>query len=134
MSDPNLEDLLALTPFAARLGIELSAAAPEEVRGRMAHAPELCTAGGVLHGGALMALADSLGAVCAYLNLPAGATTTTISSHTSFLRAVRQGHVSGCAQPLQAGRSVIVVQTTITDDGGRPVAQTTQAQAVRGGG
>ena len=66
------DDLLALMPFATALGIELDAAAADEVRGRMAWAPERCTAGGLLHGGALMALADSLGGICAYLNLPSG--------------------------------------------------------------
>jgi uncharacterized protein (TIGR00369 family) len=124
------EDLLALMPFAIALGIELDAASAEEVRGRLAWAPERCTAGGLLHGGALMALADSLGGVCAYLNLPEGARTATISSNTSFMRAVREGEVTGVARPLHTGRTVIVVQTDLTDDGGRRVAQVTQAQAV----
>jgi uncharacterized protein (TIGR00369 family) len=117
-------------PFAASLGIELDAAAADEVRGRMAWAPERCTAGGVMHGGALMALADSLGGLCAFLNLPDGATTATISSTTSFMRAVRDGEVTGVARPLHAGRSVIVVQTDLLDSNGRRVAQVTQAQAV----
>jgi uncharacterized protein (TIGR00369 family) len=134
MTDTNPDQLLALMPFAVRLGIELDAAAPEEVRGRLAWAPERCTAGGVLHGGALMALADSLGGVCAYLNLPAGAQTTTITSSTSFMRAVREGEVTAVARPLHAGRSVIVVQTDLTDGAGKRVAQVTQSQAVLGGG
>jgi uncharacterized protein (TIGR00369 family) len=121
-------------PFAAQLGIELDAAAPEEVRGRLAWAPERCTAGGVMHGGALMALADSLGGVCAYLNLPAGAQTTTINSSTSFMRAVREGEVTAVARPLHAGRTVIVVQTDLTDGAGKRVAQVTQSQAVLTGG
>jgi uncharacterized protein (TIGR00369 family) len=124
------DDLIALMPFAASLGIELDAAAADEVRGRMAWAPERCTAGGVMHGGALMALADSLGGLCAFLNLPDGATTATISSTTSFMRAVRDGEVTGVARPLHAGRSVIVVQTDLLDSNGRRVAQVTQAQAV----
>jgi uncharacterized protein (TIGR00369 family) len=128
------EDLLALMPFATALGIELDAADADEVRGRMAWAPERCTAGGVLHGGALMALADSLGGICAYLNLPSGATTATISSTTSFMRAVREGEVTGVTRPLHAGRSVIVVQTDLHDGAGRRVAQVTQAQAVLQGG
>jgi uncharacterized protein (TIGR00369 family) len=134
MTDTNPDQLLALMPFAVRLGIELDAAAPEEVRGRLAWAPERCTAGGVLHGGALMALADSLGGVCAYLNLPVGAQTTTITSSTSFMRAVREGEVTAVARPLHAGRSVIVVQTDLTDGAGKRVAQVTQSQAVLGGG
>jgi 1,4-dihydroxy-2-naphthoyl-CoA hydrolase len=128
------EDLLAMMPFASALGIEIDAAAADEVRGRMAWAPERCTAGSMLHGGALMTLADSLGAICAFLNLPSGATTATISSTTSFMRAVREGEVTGVTRPLHAGRSVIVVQTDLTDGAGRRVAQVTQAQAVLQGG
>jgi uncharacterized protein (TIGR00369 family) len=88
--------------------------------------------GGLLHGGALMSLADSFGGLCAYLNLPTGASTATISSTTNLLRAVRQGRVRGRARPLRVGRSVIVVQTDLRDDGDRLIAQTTQAQSVIG--
>jgi 1,4-dihydroxy-2-naphthoyl-CoA hydrolase len=130
VSELDLGSLIELMPFAKALGIELEAASKEEVRARLAWAPERCTAGGVMHGGALMALADSLGGVCAFLNLPEGATTTTISSNTTFMRAVRGGHVTALARPLHAGRSVIVVQTELRDDDGRLVAQVTQAQAV----
>jgi uncharacterized protein (TIGR00369 family) len=131
MSD--LSGLRDLMPFAVKLGIELDAATPELVAGRLAWAEDLCTTGGMLHGGALMALADSLGGVCAFLNLPAGAGTATISSSTSMLRAVRQGIVTGEARPLHAGRTVIVVQTSLMDSDQRLVAQVTQAQAVLAG-
>lgn len=127
-----MNELLALMPFATALGIVLDAAEPGEVRGRLAWAPERCTAGGVLHGGVLMALADSLGGICAYLNLPAGTQTTTLSSSTTLVRGVRDGEVTAVARPLHAGRTVIVVQTDMLDDGGRRVAQTTQTQAVQG--
>lgn len=127
-TDPS--DLMALMPFAEALGIELDAAAPEEVRGRLAWAPERCTSGGVMHGGALMAFADSLGGVCAFLNLPPGAGTTTVTSTTQFMRAVREGEVTGVTRPLHAGRTVIVVQTDLTGPDGRRVAQVTQTQAV----
>jgi uncharacterized protein (TIGR00369 family) len=123
--------LLELMPFAELVGIVLDSAEPTEVRGRLAWSPERCTAGGVLHGGALMALADSLGAICAYLNLPSDTQTTTVASTTSFMRAVRSGEVSGMAQPLHVGRSLIVVQTDLLDDNARRVAQVTQTQAVR---
>lgn len=83
-----------------------------------------------MHGGALMALADSLGAVCAFLNLPEGAGTATVSSSTNLMRAVREGHVVGHARPLHAGRSAIVVQTDLFDAHDRPVAQVTQTQLV----
>jgi len=84
-------DLLALMPFAAATGVELDRASPTEVAGRLPWAPERCTASGVLHGGALMTLADTVGAVCAFLNLPAGASTSTVSMSTSLMRAVRSG-------------------------------------------
>jgi uncharacterized protein (TIGR00369 family) len=129
-----LDGLLAMMPFAAGLGIVLDAAAPGEVRGRLAWAPERCTSGDILHGGVLMALADSLGGVCAFLNLPPGARTATTSSATVFTRAVRSGEVTAVTRPLHVGHSVIVVQTDLTDDAGRRVAQVTQTQAVLGPG
>jgi 1,4-dihydroxy-2-naphthoyl-CoA hydrolase len=127
-----MDDALAVVPFAGELGIELAAAAPKEVRGAIRWRPELCTVEGVLHGGALMSFADTLGAVCAFLNLPEGATTTTVESKTNFFRAVRGGHVTGVTRPLHAGRRFIVVQTDLLDDERRLVAQTTQTQAVLG--
>ena len=128
-----LDGLLAMMPFAVGLGIVLDAAAPGEVRGRLAWAPERCTSGGILHGGVLMAFADSLGGICAFLNLPPGALTATTSSATVFTRAVRSGDVTAVTRPLHVGRTVIVVQTDMTDDAGRRVAQVTQTQAVLAG-
>jgi 1,4-dihydroxy-2-naphthoyl-CoA hydrolase len=77
-----------------------------------------------------MAFADTLGAVCAYLNLEPGAATTTVESKTNFFRAVREGEVTGTARPLHVGRSFIVVQTALADAADRGVAQVTQTQAV----
>ena len=125
-----IDGLVDMMPFAAGLGIVLDAAAPDEIRGRMPWAPERCTTGGILHGGVLMALADSLGGICAFLNLPSGAQTATTSSATVFTRAVRSGEVTAVTRPLHVGRSTIVVQTDLTDDAGRRVAQLTQTQAV----
>ncbi len=130
MTSENTDTLIAAMPFAASLGIELLAASKDEVRGRMAWAAERCTVAGVLHGGALMSFGDSLGTICAFLNVPAGATTSTIESKTNFFRAVRDGHVEGVARPLHVGRTVIVAQTDIHDAQGRRVAQMTQTQAV----
>ena len=96
----------------------------------IAWAPQRCTAGGVLHGGVLMTLADTVGAVCAYLNLPEGAGTATVQSETHFLRGVRQGTVRAVARPLHVGGSIVVVQTDLYDDRERRVGQTTQTQAV----
>lgn len=117
-------------PFARTVGLRITEAAPERAVGRLDWAPERCTVGGVLHGGAVMALADSVGAACAYLNLPAGAATATVSSTSHFFRAVRTGHVEATATPLHLGRSTIVVQTEVRDADGRRVAHVTQTQAV----
>ena len=129
---PEPADLLALMPFAAAAGIEIDRAAPEEVSGRLPWAPGRCTAGGLLHGGALMTLADSVGAVCAFLNLPPGSSTSTVSSTTSLVRGVRSGTAHAVARPAHVGRSFILVEVEITDDDGRLVARTTQTQAVLG--
>jgi uncharacterized protein (TIGR00369 family) len=123
----NIGDLM---PLAATLGIEVVASGPDEVRARMAWAPDRCTAGGVLHGGALMALADTAGALCAFLNLPPEAGTTTIESKTNFVRAVRSGEVTAVSRPFHVGRTVIAVETDITDSDGRLVARVTQSQLV----
>jgi uncharacterized protein (TIGR00369 family) len=125
------EDAMSeVMPFASVVGVEVTAATPTEVRGRLPWAPERCTTGRVLHGGALMALADSLGAVCAILNVPPGAGTTTVESKTNFFRALTEGEALGVTRPLHVGRRFIVVQTEITDTAGRRVAQVTQTQAV----
>ncbi|OLC23106.1 MAG: aromatic compound degradation protein PaaI [Actinobacteria bacterium 13_1_20CM_2_65_11] len=117
-------------PFASLIGAELVSASPEEVRGRLDWTPERCTTGGVLHGGVLMSLADSIGAYCAALNLPAGAGTATIESKTNFFRAVREGYVEAVSTPLHVGRTTIVVQTDLLDAQGRRVARVTQTQAI----
>jgi uncharacterized protein (TIGR00369 family) len=126
-----MDNLAEIAPLAGTLGIQVSHAAPDEVRGGMDWAPEKCTAAGVLHGGAIMAFADTLGGVCAFLNLPDGASNTaTVESKTNFFRAVRGGRVEGMTKPLHVGRSFIVVQTDVLDDEQRRVAQVTQTQAV----
>jgi 1,4-dihydroxy-2-naphthoyl-CoA hydrolase len=119
-----------MMPFAAKVGVEIDEATAERVIGRLAWAEDLCTTGGVLHGGALIALADSLGGFCAFLNLPEGAGTATISSSTNMMRAVREGEVQAETRPLHVGRRVIVVQTDLRDSEGRLVAQVNQTQAV----
>lgn len=128
--EPIARAVLAGMPFAVAAGIELVSATPEEVVGRMDWAPERCTTFGILHGGVLMTLADAIGAICAFLNLPPGGATSTIESKTNFFRAVRDGSVRAVSRPLHVGRSTIVVQTDLSDEAGRRVAQTTQTQAV----
>lgn len=129
-SSKELQQLLELMPYACALGVRLSSASAAEVRGELDWAPERCTAGGVLHGGALMSLADSVGAVCAHLNLPPGASTGTVESSTRFFRAVRAGTVRAVATAPHAGRSFVTVRTDLYDEQQRLVGSTTQTQAV----
>jgi uncharacterized protein (TIGR00369 family) len=132
VADPKLTEFAHTSmPFTALIGAELVSLDPDEVVGRLAWAPERCTSGEVMHGGAIMALADSVGALVAYLNLPETAqATTTTSSTTQFLRAVRGGNAIATARPLHKGRQSIVVETDVRDDEGRLVARVTQSQAV----
>jgi uncharacterized protein (TIGR00369 family) len=118
-------------PFADYLGVTITSAEPTLVVASLPWRPELCTSLGVLHGGAIMAFADSLGGLCAFLNLPEGAFTTTIESKTNFFRAVRESdkEVTGRAEPLHVGRSTIVVRTMLSV-GDRNVAHVIQTQAV----
>ena len=118
-------------PFAELMGIEFTAAAPELVVAAMSVRAELCTIPAVLHGGAIMAFADTLGAAGTILNLPEGAGTTTIESKTNFIAAAPLGsRVTGEATPLHRGRRTQVWQTRITTEAGRLVALVTQTQLV----
>jgi uncharacterized protein (TIGR00369 family) len=130
MNELDLKSLNELVPFAAALGIELLEATPELVVSQLEWTPERCTTGGVMHGGALMGLADNGGGVCAFLNLPEGAIgTATIESKTNFLRAVRQGTVTASSRPLHVGRTMVVVETELVRDDGKLAAKVTQTQA-----
>ena len=121
----------ASMPLCATLGVTATRFEPAEVVLHLDWRPELCTSGGLLHGGAVMALADSAGGACAFLNLPEGAAgTATISSSTAFLGAVREGTVTATARPLHVGGSTIAVETEVTDAAGRRVGKVTQTQAV----
>jgi 1,4-dihydroxy-2-naphthoyl-CoA hydrolase len=125
------DELRAAMPFAGLLGIEVVAAAPEEVRARLDWEESRCTAGGILHGGALMGLADSAGGLCAFLNLPDGAAgTATIESKSNFFRPVSDRYVEATARVLHQGRTTIVVETELRDADGRLAAKVTQTQAV----
>jgi uncharacterized protein (TIGR00369 family) len=129
-SDPT-QLVQSTMPLCAHLGVEGVRADADQVVLTMQWRPELCTIGGLLHGGAVMALADSAGAVAAFLNLPEGAAgTSTISSSTSFLRGVKEGTVTATSTVLHRGRSTIAVETAVTDATGRLVAKVTQTQAV----
>ena len=122
--------LVATMPFAVQSGVEITAASPEAVVGHLDWREDRCTIGGLLHGGALMTLADSLGAVAAFLHLPDGAGTATVTSTTSLLRGLREGRATGTSTVVHAGRRFITVRTDIADDDGRLLSTTTQVQAV----
>lgn len=124
------EQVAQVAPYVGTLGARVTLMTREEVRAELDWAPELTTMGGGLHGGALMALADIAGAVCAVLHLPEGASTSTIESTTHFVRAVRSGRAEAVSRPLHAGRSTIVVETDVLDADGRLCTRTTQVQAV----
>ena len=118
-------------PFAELLGIDFVEAAPELVVAEMSVREDLCTRPAVLHGGAIMAFADTLGAAATILNLPEGAGTTTIESKTNFIAAAPLGsRITGAATPLHRGRRTMVWQTRITTAEGRLVALVTQTQLV----
>ena len=127
---PTPEQIRDTMPFAVLIGAELTEVSPELVSSRMEWAPERCTAGGLLHGGALMALADGNGGVLAFFNLPEGAIgTATIESKTNFMRGVTEGAVTASTRPLHKGRTTIVIETEIVRDDGKLVAKVTQTQA-----
>jgi 1,4-dihydroxy-2-naphthoyl-CoA hydrolase len=130
LSPDQLTALLGLMPFSEGLGVDLESADPSMVVGTLAWSAERCTSDGVLHGGAIMALADTVGAICAFLNLPEGASTSTIESKTNFFRGVRSGLVRAIAKPLHVGKRTIVAQTDLLDDQDRSVALVIQTQAV----
>ena len=118
-------------PLARTLGIRTDEHTAERVVLALDWAPHLCTVGGVLHGGVIMALADSAGGLCALLNLPSDASgTTTIESKTNFLGAVRGGTVTATSTTLHRGRTTIVIETSVRDENGKLVAKVTQTQMV----
>jgi 1,4-dihydroxy-2-naphthoyl-CoA hydrolase len=121
-----------IIPFAKTMGVEIVEASAQRVVGKLLVRPDLCTTSGTLHGGAVMAFADSLGAIGAYLSLPAGAKgTTTIESKTNFLGAAKAGTtVTAEATPVHSGKRTGVWQTRITGDDGKAIALVIQTQLV----
>lgn len=118
-------------PFAQLLGIEFLAAEQDRVTARMQVRADLCTQPAVLHGGAIMAFADTMGAAATFLNLPAGARTTTVESKTNFIAAAPvDGYVHGETTPVHRGKSTMVWQTRVTRDDGKLVALVTQTQMI----
>ena len=131
MTDEMTASLNQMMPLGATLGITAHSMGKEETVLSMPWRAELCTSGGLLHGGAIMALADSAGGACAFANLPEDAVgTSTIESKTNFLGAVREGTVTATARPLHVGSTTIVVETELRRDDRRLVAKVTQTQTV----
>ena len=131
--DEKFTDLIRkIMPFCDVLGLSVISATPQRVEATADWAEERTTVFGGLHGGYIMAIADSVGALCASQNLPEGAGTSTIESKTNFLRPGTGGTVTIVATPIHVGRTTIVVQTAITRDDGKSVLLTTQTQAVTG--
>lgn len=121
----------AKLPFAELLGITVVSATPQEIVAEMIVRDDLCTQPAVLHGGAVMAFADTLGAYGTIVNLPQGAGTTTIESKTNFVASAPAGsRVVGVATPVHRGRRTMVWQTRISTAEGRLVALVTQTQLV----
>ena len=117
--------------FPELLGIRLTEVTPERVLAELTVRPDLCTAGGVMHGGAFMAFADTLGAVGTVANLPPGARTTTIESKTNFIGAAPAGsRVIGESTPLHRGKTTMVWQTRVSSESGKLLALVTQTQMV----
>ena len=120
-----------MLPFAGLIGMKFVSAEPDRVVAELTIRDELCTRPAVAHGGVLMAFADTLGAAATILNLPAGASTTTIESKTNFLAAAPLGsRIVGEVSPIHRGRTTMVWQTRISTEAGRHVALVTQTQLV----
>jgi uncharacterized protein (TIGR00369 family) len=116
-------------PFSDLMGVEVVERTKERVRGRLTVREDLCTAGGILHGGAFMAFADALGAIGGVMNLPEGARTTTLESKTNFLGGAPVGSVvEGETTPLHVGRRSSVWQTRITNADGKLLCLVIQTQ------
>ena len=121
----------AQPPFGRWLGMKITHAAPDRVVAELVVREELANRNGVLHGGAVMALADNMGGTATFLNLPDGAGTTTIESKTNFFAAIPAGDVAKAeCTPLHRGRTTMVWQTRITRGDGRLAAVVTQTQLV----
>jgi uncharacterized protein (TIGR00369 family) len=119
-----------LPEFALHVGIEVLEADQQRVVGRIQLGPQHSNGSGIVHGGAIMSLADTLGAIGTVLNLPRGTMTTTIESKTNFLAAGRGAELIGESLPLHIGRNTMVWQTTVRDSEARRVAVVTQTQLV----
>ena len=134
MADPVTALQERLQPlFPGLIGLQLTEVGPDRIIATMQVRPDLCTTGGILHGGAHMAFADTLGAVGTFINLPEGKGTTTVESSTKFIGSAKVGStVTGECTPLHKGRTTMVWQTAIRNEAGKLCAMVTQTQLVLG--
>ena len=131
MSDQLTAFIRDAMPMCTTLGARCRENTPERVVLELDWRADLCTMNGLLHGGAVMALADAAGGACAFANLPPGAAgTSTIESKTNFMRGLSSGVLVATSTPLHVGSTTIVVETELRDGAGKLVAKTTQTQAV----
>ena len=123
-------DYVSTMPFSTLMGVAITHAEADEIRGELVVREDLCTLGNILHGGAIMAFADALGAIGGFLSLPEGAVgTTTVESKTNFLSAARQGStVYAVTTPVKRGKRMSVWQTEIIDDNQRKIALVIQTR------
>jgi uncharacterized protein (TIGR00369 family) len=121
-----------MMPFTKLLGLELVSAEKDRLVGELTVREDLCTTGGIMHGGAIMTIADSLAAIAAFMNLPEGhKATTTIESKTNFLRAAPlNSRVIAETIPMHVGRRTSVWQTTLRNEAGKTIAIVSQSQMV----
>ena len=125
------ERILSNQPFPTLMGVKVLSADKDRVRAELMVRPDLCTAGHIMHGGAIMAFADALGAIGAVLNMPREANTTTIESKTNFIGAAKEGSVvTGESTPVHVGKRTSVWTTRITRADGKLVAIVTQTQMI----
>lgn len=136
MSDQNLAAAFNASnaPFARMIGVRMTLVTKERIEAELEVTPEHCTIPATLHGGAIMAFADNLGGVAAFMNMPEGSLTTTIESKTNFLRAIPVGQTAkGVTTPVKIGRTIQVWKTDIFDGGGKLAAIVTQTQLIMSG-
>lgn len=134
MTEENLADAFNEnnTPFARKMGVRMTLVTKECIEAEMEVTPDLCTIPETLHGGAIMAMADNMGGIGAFLNMPPGSLTSTVESKTNFLRAAPQGQtVKAVTTPVNIGRTLQVWKTEIFREDGKLAAVVTQTQIIK---
>ena len=134
MAEENLADAMNQnnTPFAKMMGVTMTLVTKERIEGELVVTPDHCTIPATLHGGAIMAMADNMGGIGAFLNMPAGSITSTVESKTNFLRAIPSGQkAKAVTTPVHLGRTLQVWKTELFREDGKLAAIVTQTQLIR---